>query len=68
MLLAACALPKHDGFQEWLFELIHSAWKVLLLLSEAAEIANEGVVFALGRAVARVGRGFERGYHISRQL
>jgi spore maturation protein SpmB len=64
MSLAAFAVLRTEGLLNGLMDLLRCVWKILVFLSEAAEIAIEGVGFALGRAVAQFGRGFEHGYHM----
>ncbi|KAF2030450.1 hypothetical protein EK21DRAFT_88957 [Setomelanomma holmii] len=39
-------------------------WEAVVLISDIVECAIEGVGWAVGRAVGRFWRGFERGYHI----
>jgi hypothetical protein len=63
-LLAAIPLLGTESLQNGLVDILGSAWKVLVFLSEAAEITIECVGFTLGRAAARFGRGFEHGYNM----
>jgi hypothetical protein len=64
MLLAAVALLKIESLRHRLFDFAEVVWRLLVLLSEAVEVAIEGIGFALGRATARFGTGFERGYRL----
>jgi hypothetical protein len=64
ILLAAVALPKFESLRHGLFDFAEVDLRLLAVLSEAAEVAIEGVGFALGRAVTRFVRGFERGYRM----
>jgi hypothetical protein len=61
---AAVAVLKIESLRHGLFDSGEVVWRMLVLISEAAEVAIEGVGFALGRAIARYGRGFERGYRL----
>jgi hypothetical protein len=64
LISTAVALVEMESLRHGLFDFTEVVWRLLVLLSEAAETMIEGIGFALGRAVARFGRGFERGYRM----